>query len=275
MGKISDALERHKKESVSRFDELPKQNLEPHVPERKANGPVKEIQVGPRFSKKVVVQSAPNSVDAENFKLLRAQLLFPKEGAPPRTIMITSTFPGEGKSYVASNLAVSIAQGLNEHVLLVDCDLRRPSQQALFGYSGRPGLSEHLMQGVELTDLIIRTTVEKLSILPAGGATPKPTEALASQAMKDFLREVRERYDDRYIVIDSTPSHVTAEASILANFVDTIVFVVMAEKTPRETIKRSIENLGKKKIFGIVFNGYNQSYKPYHRYYRKYYKDDE
>ncbi|MEE8180097.1 MAG: exopolysaccharide biosynthesis protein, partial [bacterium] len=79
------------------------------------------------------------------------------------------------------------------------------------------------------------------------------------------------RYQDRFIIIDASPSHVTAEANVLANYVDGVIFVVMAQKSSRETIQRSIENLGKKKILGIVFNGYSQSYKGYQDYYKKYY----
>jgi len=82
---------------------------------------------------------------------------------------------------------------------------------------------------------------------------------------------VRNRYDDRYIIIDATPSQVTSETNVLAQYVDGIIFVVMSEKSPRDTVKRSVENLGKKKILGVVFNGYNQSYKGYQRYYKKYY----
>ena len=95
---------------------------------------------------------------------------------------------------------------------------------------------------------------------------------LSSTMMKKFLKEVKGRYEDRFIIIDAPPSQVTAEATVLANYVDAIIFVVMAQKTPRETIQRNIENLGRQKILGIVFNGYAQSYKHYRKFYKKYYK---
>jgi exopolysaccharide/PEP-CTERM locus tyrosine autokinase len=210
-------------------------------------------------------------MDAENFKVLRAQLLFPKKGKKPRSIMITSAFPGEGKTYVSSNLAASIAMGVNEHVLLVDCDFRKPRVHEVFGYSNHKGLHEVLAGEEDLRDLIIGTKIEKLSLLTAGKPTPRPSELLSSTEMKEFLEEVKGRYDDRYVIIDATPSQVTAEAAVLARYVDGVVFVVMAQKSPREAIQKSIELIGPEKVLGIVFNGYSESHKGYYKYYRKYY----
>jgi Mrp family chromosome partitioning ATPase len=89
--------------------------------------------------------------------------------------------------------------------------------------------------------------------------------------MEEFLDEVRNRYDDRFIVLDSTPSQVTAEASVLARHVDGIVFVVMARKSPKPAIEKAIENLGRDKILGVVFNGHSSAHKSYDKYYKKYY----
>jgi protein-tyrosine kinase len=271
MGKIAQALEKHQKEKIIQTEDLlfrePKDPPPRETPREIPRDLIPEIAYDP----KLVTLSAPDSVDAENFKVLRAQILFPKEGPAPKTIMVTSTFPGEGKSFVSANLAVSIALGINEHVMLVDCDLRRPSLHKTFGYGPCLGLCEHLMGKEPLEDLIVRSRVPKLSLLPAGPIPPNPSELLSSKMMRNFLVEVRNRYDDRYIIIDGTPSQVTSEANVLAQYVDGIIFVVMSEKSPRDTVKRSVENLGKKKILGIVFNGYNQSYRGYHKYYQKYY----
>jgi len=275
MGKISDALERHKKEISIKTDTLPKrrpEEIEEVTPKKPEPASLRKKTIGYNYNHKLVFLSAPGSVDAENFNVLRAQILFPKEGQSPRTIMVTSAFPGEGKTYVASNLAASIAKGVNEYVLLVDCDLRRPSLHKMLGQVNREGLHEYLTKKRELPDLIMQTGIKKLSLLTAGRAPQNPSELLSSMQMREFLDEVKNRYDDRYIVMDATPSQVTSEASVLANYVDGIVFVVMAEKAPRETIKRSIDNLGRDKILGVVFNGYSQSHKPYEKYYKKYYK---
>ena len=90
--------------------------------------------------------------------------------------------------------------------------------------------------------------------------------------MKEFLEMIKKRSQDRFIIIDSPPTQITSEAAVLSNYVDGIIFVVMAQKSPRETIKKNIEDLGRKKIIGIIFNGYTQSYKSYGKYYKKYYK---
>lgn len=272
MGKISDALEKHQRETVLKTERSP---VAPEVPHAKQTprGGFANVTAPTKYDPKVVVLSAPDSMDAENFKILRSQILFPKEGKRPRVIMVTSALPGEGKTFVASNLAASIALGFNEHVLLLDCDFRRPSVHKMLGISLVAGLYDHLAHKVPLRDVIVKTGYGKLSVIPAGSPSPNPSELIASHMMRDFLEEVRNRYDDRYIVIDATPAQVTAEANVLSQYVDGILFVIMAERAPREAIHRSIENLGKEKILGVVFNGYNQSYRGYRRYYKKYYKN--
>lgn len=272
MGKISDALEKHKKETKLKTEPV---FVSREIPIKQKGPEAISHPVGPaaKHDPKLVVVSAPDSIDAENFKILRCQILFPKQGKRPRVIMVTSALPGEGKTFIAANLAASIALGFNEHVLLVDCDFRRPSVHKMLGISLAGGLYEHLMGKATIADVIIKTGFGKLSAIPAGSPSPNPSELIASQMMRDFLQEVRNRYDDRYIVIDSTPAQVTAEANVLSQYVDGILFVIMAGRTPREAIEKSMENLGKEKILGIVFNGYDQSYQGYRKYYKKYYKE--
>jgi exopolysaccharide/PEP-CTERM locus tyrosine autokinase len=272
MGKIADALDKYRKER-----RIHTERLAPGVAPASARGESAELLADKAgvtcgLSPKLIVLSEPNSMDGENFKLLRAQILFPKEGRPPRTIMVTSAFPGEGKTFVAANLAASIALGLNEYVLLVDCDFRRPQAHEMLGCHNEKGLREYLLGEEKMPDLLARTGVEKLTLLPAGGPSRNPSELLSSTAMRQFLREVKGRYQDRYVILDATPCHVTAEVGFLAKYVDAVVFVVMAHKSPREAIRKSIETLGKEKVLGIVFNGYARSYRSYLRYYRKYYK---
>ena len=271
MGKIFDALERHKKEKSINAERLPIGETRNRIREVPKPSPVPESFINNGFSPKLLVLSAPESLDAENFKILRSQILFPKNGERPRTIMVTSVFPAEGKTFLASNLAVSIALGINEHVLLIDCDLRKPNIHKMFGYSNSEGLHEYLTGRKELPDLLIRTGIEKLTLLTSGSLAPNPSELLSSSNMREFLKEVRDRYQDRFIIIDAPPSQVVAEANVLAKYVDGIILVVMAQKSPSEAIQRSIDNLGKSKILGIVFNGYSQSYKSYGKYYKKYY----
>ena len=276
MGKISDALERHKKETVVRLDDVkearPKRLVveEPEV--KHARQIASDLISEQRFSDSLIMLSSPDSADAETFKVLRGQILFPKDRKVPRSMLVTSTFPAEGKSYVAANLAATLALSIDEYVLLIDTDLRRPRLHRMFGYSKVQGLHEYLVGGCKLEELVLKSGIDKLSILPAGKPPRNPTELLSSSMMVKFLDEVKERYQDRFVIIDSPPSNVATEGKFLAQYVDGIIFVVMANKTPRKDIEKAIDNLGRDKILGIVFNGYEQVRKNYHRYYDRYYK---
>jgi len=274
MGKVFDALEKHKRGELIKPNTPPLSSPQDSVNNLSETPVASDVAIQMGFSPKVLVTSAPNSVEAEGFKVLRARILFPKDGRNTRTIMVTSTFPGEGKTFVAANLAASIAIGVNQHVLLVDCDFRRPNLHNMLGCSNAAGLYEYLDGRSMLPELLIRTRLEKLSLLTAGNPGSSLSELLSSTTMSDFLEEAKARYQDRYIIVDSPPSHVTAEVGVLSHHVDAIIYVVMAQKTPRQTIQRNIEDLGREKILGIVFNGYRQSYKPYYKYYKKYYQDE-
>lgn len=271
MGKISDALDRHSKEKIIKLGERPKEDLNRPVLEDPETAYAKEICRIYECNEQLVVLSSPESADAEYFKLLRGQILFSKDLQRPRTIMVTSIFPGEGKTFIAANLAASISLGIDEYVLLVDADLRSPNIHHILSHPNGKGLHEYLAGVKSLEDLIVRTEIDKLSILTAGKVPSNPSELLSSTAMLNFLKEVRERYQDRLIIIDSTPCHITGEAKILAEYVDGIILVVMAQKTPRKTIQRAIDDFRKEKILGVVFNGYNPAKKSYNKYYEKYY----
>jgi protein-tyrosine kinase len=223
----------------------------------------------------LITLHSPQSFESEQFKHLRTNILFPISGAPPKCIMITSTAPGEGKSFVAANLAVSIAQGIHEHVLLVDCDLRRPRQHHIFGYDHCTGLREYLTQKTPLPSLFLKTDVEKLTLLPAGTRPPNPAELLSSERMFEFIKEVRDRYQDRFVVIDSPPPQLTSESNAISRYVDGVILVVESGKTKKDLILNLIESLGKEKVIGAVFNrfdsrqfGYYGNYKKYDAYYK-------
>ena len=272
MGKIFDAMERRKRDKVINIDRHNKK-----LPEILLNRD-RETEFAKRFctlndcSPNLVVLSAPESVETENFKVLRTKILFSRDRERPRTILITSAFPQEGKTFVASNLAVSIALGIDEHVLLVDCDLRRPSLDRMFGYENAEGLHEFLIGQRQLPDLLLRTEIEKLSLLPAGDIPPNPSELLSSSAMEAFLQEIRERYQDRIILLDSAPSQITAEPKILSKYVDGIILVIRNQKASRHAVKKTVHDLGSDKILGVVYNAYDRAAKAYKSYYRSYYK---
>ena len=199
----------------------------------------------------------PQSLEAEQFKILRTNLLFPASGKKPRSIMVTSVSEGEGKSFVAANLAVSVATHINWNVLLVDCDLRRPSIHRQFGFTEVPGLSHYLLNGTKLPSLLQRTAVEHLTILPAGRAPDNPSELLSSHRMIAFIDELVARYNDRLIILDSPPAKLTAESAALARHVDGILLVIKYSSTPRDAAVELINKLGKDKILGAIVNRFD------------------
>ncbi len=232
-----------------------------------------------RIDENMVTLIKPQSFEAEQFKILRTNLLFPSSGKSPRTIMVTSSMPDEGKSLISANLAISIAQSIQEHVLLIDCDIRRPRVHTEFGFGDVAGLSEHLSRGIPISSLLLKTIVDKLSILPGGRPPFNPSELVSSQQMSKLLQEVKYRYSDRFIIIDSPPPKLTAETSALSRQVDGILLVIEYGRTSREMVSDLINIIGKEKIIGIVLNkldmrfaGYYGmgKYKTYSKYYQKY-----
>ena len=275
MGKISDALERQQKEKSIKTKMLPVREQKPLILKNAEIHAAQESIIRNGIDPKLLVHLAPESVDAEKFKLLKGEILFSKDGTRPRTILVTSAFPSEGKTFIAANLAVSIAQGVNEYALLVDCDFRRPKLHKMLGYSNTEGLQEYLTRKKDLPELIIQTEINKLSMLTSGSPPSNPAELLSSKNMKVLFEELKDRYEDRYVIIDTAPSSVLSEVNILAKYVDGIIFVVMAGKTPKVIIQKCIDNLGIDKIIGIVFNGYEKAHKTYNKYYKSYYHDTQ
>jgi len=272
MGKISDALERHKKENVFKLEDL-KVEIPKRLVVKDPELTVPNEAVFRRdLSDKLVMLSDPDSAHAECFKVLRGQILFSRDRQVPKSILVTSVFPGEGKTHVAVNLALTLALSIDEHVIAIDADLHRPSLHRLFGYGSVRGLHEYLVGGVPLDDLVLESGIDKLSLLPAGKIARNATEILSSNMMVTFLDEVKEKFKDWFVIIDSPPSNIMAETKSMAQRVDGIIFVVMAGKTPRKEVEKAIENLGKEKTLGVVFNGHEKALKDYYRYYDGYFK---
>ena len=220
-----------------------------------------------KVEKELVTLVNPQSFAAEQFKILRTNLLFPESRKTPRSVMVTSAVPGEGKSFVATNLAVSVARHVNWNVLLIDCDLRRPSIHRQFGFENVPGLSDYLADGTALPQLLLRTGIKNLTILPAGRPPDNPSELLSSERMAALLEEVATRYNDRLIIIDSPPPRLTAESGALARYVDGILLVVKYGSTPQKLATELIAKLGKNKILGAVVNNFDAGVSRYHKKY--------
>jgi exopolysaccharide/PEP-CTERM locus tyrosine autokinase len=196
----------------------------------------------------------PHSHEAEQFKILRTNILFPVAGQPPQSILVTSAAPEEGKTFTAANLAISIALNINKHVLLIDADLRRPQLHQRFGFGDVSGLSNYLADGTPLPSLLLKTRVDKLTLLPGGAPPENPSELISSERMAGLIAEVSSRYADRLIVIDAPPPALTAETGVLARQVDGIIIVVRFLRTRQEELADLIARVGAKKILGSVVN---------------------
>lgn len=275
MGKIYDALEK-KDKSEKRKKIASKSNAETPL---RAEVKEKVVQLRDKnqsaperiVDNKLVAYHAPYSIEADLFKTLRTKILFPENGTPPKTILVTSALPGDGKSFVSSNFSISIASGIEENVLLMDCDIRKPTIHKCFGLYQKLGLSEYLSGDKKFTDIIYKSFIQKLSIIPSGTPPMNPTELLTSKKMQDLLVEVKKRYSDRYIIIDSPPPAMASETSAIAKFVDGIIIVVKAGKTPRRAVGEVVSELGKSKILGVIFNHAEQRVKNYYGHSKSYY----
>jgi protein-tyrosine kinase len=209
----------------------------------------------------LVVPSSPRSQIAEEFRVIKRPILANAhgKGAAPvdngNLIMVTSSVPGEGKSFNSINLAMSIAMELDNRVLLVDADVARPSVLNLLGLPPAKGLMDVLLDdNVGLPDVLLRTNVEKLTILPAGMPHKNATELLASGAMRALLVELAHRYPDRIIIFDSPPLMVTTEAPVLAQSMGQLLMVVEAGRTTHTMVKQALSKVQGCPVRMLVLN---------------------
>ena len=261
MSKIHRALERAQSEREGGED-LQRGKPVPFIPGVKEQPPepARVASSRPRVTEKVVSDHRlvgyyePDSVASEQFRKLRTQILRLNIPRPPRTILVTSSTAGEGKTFIAANLAAGIAHDFHAYSLLVDSDLRNPSLGKWLGIHNGYGLSDYLVGKKEIPELLIKTEVERLKVLLGGTLQDNPSELIGSGRMEALIKELKERYSDRYIIFDSTPILATSEPEVLCKLVDGIIFVVRAGMTPRETVKQAISALDKDKILGVVLN---------------------
>ena len=197
---------------------------------------------------------------AEEYRMIKRPLLANAFGSNPvkngNLIMVTSSLPGEGKTFTTINLAISIAMELDRTVLLVDADVAKPRMPEYLGFSADHGLLDILRQGTrDLSNVILRTNIDKLSILPAGRTYARATELLASEAMDRLIAELANRYPDRLVIFDSPPLLATSEASVLASHMGQIVMVAEVDKTPKNALREALSRLdGACDVIGMVLN---------------------
>ena len=206
----------------------------------------------------------------EAYRSLRTSLILSASGRQPKSILVTSSFSGEGKTTTAANLGVVFSQ-TGEATLLVDLDLRKPMLAKHFGINGHGGMSTFLSGNSDLASHITRTSVANLFLLPAGPVPPNPAELLGSEPMVKVLESLKDHF--KYIVIDSPPVLSVTDPLILSAIVDGVVLVVQGGETPRDAVRRAgdhIRGVGGK-ILGALINNVDVESSEYYYYYRNYY----
>lgn len=211
----------------------------------------------------LVTVNDPNTQAAEEYRKLKSVIVkLTKEGSFLNMLMVTSSIGGEGKSLTSLNLALSLAQEFDHTVLLVDADIRKPSIHGYLGIENSVGLTDCIMDGVDAKDALIRTGIGKLSFLPAGRSVPNPAEVFTSQRMRDFFLEMKNRYHDRYIIIDTPPVLPFAETRSLSSIVDGIVMVAKEGLVTLHNIEEAMEHIKGAPMLGIVYNEAATEFRP-------------
>ena len=231
-----------------------------------------------KMKKELIAHRDPKSPISEVFRTLRTNIQFMNTSKKLKTLLITSTTPGEGKSWIASNLAVTFAQA-GKRVILVDADMRKGRQYTIFGALPKPGLSNYLsgineydeeqesFEERDVAQYIQKTKIRNLCLMAAGNIPPNPSELLISPKMMKLLDDLKELSD--IVIIDGTPCELVTDSVILSRIVDTTVIVTAYETTKKESLQRvitSIKNV-KGNIAGVVFNKVPVSSKKYNESY--------
>ncbi len=222
----------------------------------------------------LVSLSNPKSPISEAYRTLRTNIQFSSFDKELKTISITSSGPGEGKTTSISNLAITIAQ-TDKTVLLIDADLRKPQVHRVFQLNNPKGLTNVLAQQIPLEEVVKETRIPGLHILTSGPKPPNPSELLGSNAMKEFIKAVSQKYD--MVLIDSPPVGVVTDGAILATVVDGTILVVSSGKTYIEEAQRSkqlLQNV-KANILGVVLNRIPVNGRGYYGYYYHHYYEEE
>lgn len=212
-----------------------------------------------------VVDKKPKSIAAESYRTLRTNIQYSSFDKEYKTIVVTSSEPGEGKSTTAGNLALAIAQGESK-VLLIDCDMRKPSLHKRFRISNDSGLTDLLLHRKTMEDVAVRYN-HGLAIIPAGKIPPNPSEMLGSRAMSTFLEEMKKYFD--YIIMDTPPIGAVTDSQVLSTKVDGTILVVKAGSTKKDVVMNAVNAIKKVNgnLIGTVLNGVENKKNKYYYYY--------
>lgn len=220
-----------------------------------------ELDLNALAASGIISPNAPRSAIADDYRVIKRPLISNAmgRGAAPiangNLIIVTSAVSGEGKSFTAINLAMSIATELDNTVMLVDADVARPSILNVLGLPPAPGLLDVLVNdSVDLSQVLLRTNIEKLTILPSGTKHERATELLASDAMVRLLKDMASRYSDRIVIFDSPPLLMTTEARVLASHMGQVVLVVKAEDTLQADVKHALAMIADCRVKLVMLN---------------------
>jgi capsular exopolysaccharide synthesis family protein len=219
----------------------------------------------------------PKSAVSEAYRGIRTRILFSTTETQPKSILVVSAMESEGKTISSANLAVIMAR-TGSRVLLLDCDMRKPRLNGIFGFEREKGVSNILVGDCSIADAVRKTDIENLYLIPCGQIPPNPSELLGSKAMMKMLATLGKDYDR--IVIDSPPVTAVTDAVVLSKAVDGVVVVLQANKTERVLVQRAIEQMKSVRahIFGIVLNKLDARMTKYYHlysYFYRYYGEDE
>ena len=264
MSQIKKALERAKAERLSLVnlretgretgEQKPEASEKSEEPIHYTRTRVVDVPVEQLLKRKLVVLEERNPL-SDQFKRLRTRLFRETRPRKWNIIQVSGFGPAEGKTLVAVNLAISIAQETRQTTLLVDLDFRRPSIGRLLGLSPEiPGLKSYFFDGVPLKDLFVNPGIARLTVLTAGGHVSHSTELVGSPKMEKLLKELKHRYDDRYVILDTPGVGVCSDPLVIAEYVDGILLVARLDHTSQKTIKAVMAHIPREKILGVVLN---------------------
>lgn len=202
-----------------------------------------------------IVAHRARSAEADIFRLLRTQCLQAMATQGARTLAITSPNYGDGKTTIALNLAISIAQDLKQTVLLVDLDLRKPCVHTYLGLEPTAGLTDYLAGRASVADCLIRLPFERMSVMPAGGSLERSSETLGSPQMAALAQELKERYPDRIILYDMPPLLAQDDPLAFLPHLDSVLLVLQEGATRAQDVQRSLDALQNANVIGTVLNG--------------------
>jgi len=222
----------------------------------------------------LITNTSPKSAMAEAYRTLRTNLGFASMDQPCRSILVSSSNPLDGKSTIISNLAVVMAQAGNE-VILVDCDLRKPVQHKIFKVDNIRGVTNCIMQKLDVEQVAHKGLIENLTVLTSGPIPPNPAEILSSERTRSLWKTLLEKYD--YVFIDAPPVLAVTDASILSTQVDGVILVVRSAITRKDLAREAKDQFAKAnaRLIGVVLNQVKMDANDYYQYYYYYSHDSE